>query len=233
VSAGRFAEPVASLEALLRQWRDEGAARALAPAAPPWSRGRRLVLGADAALDLGTPAARSRAFLLWKESAGTEPPEDHELLLVGPDVSELVTAEVCSAAFGLLILARGAFEDEYDDYLDLKEALYGLQLQGLTLRSAPSQGLLRLRLHRDAVAEGFSFEHLGGALLEALSEVEATWRFTILFVVGDDTRLDALAPVADAVKRRVAALVKRNEEADAECDECEYQDICDEKEHEQ
>ena len=229
MSAGRFAEPVASLEALLRQWRAEGAARALAPAERPWPRGRRLVLGADAALDLGTPAARSRAFLLWSEGADADQQPRRELLLVGQDVPELVAAGARTAAFGLVILARGAFDQEYDDYLDLKEALYGLQLQGLTLRSAPSQGLLRLRLHRDAAAGGFSFGHLGGALLDALCSVEASWRFMILFVVGDDARLDALAPVADAAKRRVAALVKRHEEEDAECDECAYQDVCDEK----
>ena len=121
--------------------------------------------------------------------------------------------------------------EEYDDYLDLKEALYDLQLEGLTLRSMPSHGHLWLRLHREAAAEGFSFGHLGAALREALGSVAAVRRVTVLFVVGDAARRAALGPVADDVKRRVAALIKRHEQEDAECDECEYQDICDEKEH--
>ena len=230
MSAGRFAEPVAALDALLRQWRAEGAVRTLPSPAKPWPRGRRLVLGADAALDLGTPAAGSRSFLMWSAEAQTGGDGDM-MLLVGKNVPELVAAGVREVGLGLVLLAYGDFDEEYADYLDLKEALYGLQLEGLTLRSMPSHGHLWLRLHREAAARGFSFGHLGAGLLEALGAVEAVRQLTILFVVGDTARLAALAPVADDGKRRVAALIKRHEQEDAECQECEYQDICDEKEH--
>ena len=231
MSAGRFAEPVASLARLLEAWKAQGALRTLPAAPQPWPRGRRLVLGADAALDLGTPAAGSRAFLLWAGQGGSPHSTDGDLLIVGPDVPELLAAGAREVGLGLVLLARGDLCDEYADYLDLKEALYGLQLDGLTLRSMPSHGHLWLRLHREAAAEGFSFGHLGRALVEALGAVEAVDRLTVLFVVGDEARLAALGPVADDVKRRVAALIKRHEEADAACDDCEYQDICDEKEH--
>ena len=232
MSAGRFDAPVVALAQLLRRWRAEQAVRTLERPERPWPRGRRLVLGADAALDLGSPAGGSRAFLLWAPGgSGERWAQEDELLLVGPDVPELVAAGKRETSLGLVILARGAFDDEYDGYLDLKEALYGLELEGLTQRSMPSQGHLWLRLHHESAGDGFSLKHLGGALLEDLGEVAAVRQVTILFVVGDEERLAALAPVADDAKRRVAALIKRHEEQDAECDECEYQDICDEKEH--
>ena len=40
------------------------------------------------------------------------------------------------------------------------------------------------------------------------------------------------AAIAASAQRVVGALIKRHEEEHAECDECEYQDVCDEREHE-
>ncbi len=228
MSADRFAEQVRSLDEMVQAWRDEGALRELVLPARAWPVGRRLVLGADAALDLGSSAAGSRAFLLWDSGATAG---EHELWLAGPDVPELVELGTEDVGLGLVILARGSFDEEYDLYLGLKEALYGLTLDGLTLRSMPSQAHLWMRLHRDAAADGFCFAHLGAALVEALGAVAGVHQLQIGFVAGDEERLAALGPLSEDVQRHVAALVKRHEVVDAECDDCAYQDICDEREH--
>ena len=224
--SARFAEPADALTRLLRTWKSDGAAQSLTPPVPAWPEGRRLVLGADTALDLGNPTSGSRAFLLWD---ATENPGD--VHLVGADVPALLERGDREVSLGLVIRVQADFDEEYDAYLDLKEALYGVALDGLTLRSMPSQSHLWLRLHRDAAEGGFSLAHLGAALVDTLGAVEGVSAVQVVFVTDDAVRLAALAPLADDVQRRVAALVKRHEEVDAECDECEYQDICDEKEH--
>lgn len=228
MSSDRFVAQVTTLESLLRGWRDDGTLLSLPPPARPWPRGRRLVLGADAALDLGNPASGSCSFMLWEHG---EAGSGHEVMLLGPDIPELVAEGVRDRPLGLVILARGPFRDEYDDYLDLKEALYSIALDGLTLRSMPSHGHLWMRLHREAAEQGFSFAHLGAALVRDLSAICGVEQLSILFVTVDGEPLAALESLSEEVQRRVFALIKRNEEEYAECDECEYQDFCDEREH--
>jgi hypothetical protein len=262
-AAPRFAPQSARLARLRRTWQRRGElhqVQAVHPGEagwPRWPRGRRIVLRADAALDLGTPAAGSLSFLMWSPAAGEGPAPDpaparHRVAWRGPDISALVDRGDPAVGLGLVIHARvsdgrpapvtpppspisapepSAARREYERYLDLKDALYSLELDGVTLRSMPSQQHLWLRLHRDAAAGGFSVAHLGAAVVEALAPVAGVAEVDVMLVTADREALAALQPVADGVQRRVAALVKRHEEELAECDECEYADVCDEREH--
>jgi hypothetical protein len=256
-AAPRFAAQAAELARLRERWRSQGELRELSlPASgdggegwPRWPRGRRLVLAADAALDLGTPAAGSRAFVLWSPAAASAPAA-HRVAWRGPDLGELVAQGHAEVGLGLVIHVRVAEPEpapapdadadadaspgrvEYERYLDLQDALYSLTLDGITLRSMPSQQHLWLRLHRDAVARGVSLAHLGAAVVAALAPVEGFAQVDVLLVTAGPAARAELTPVAEAVQRRVAALVKRHEERLAECDECDYADVCDEREHE-
>ncbi len=228
MTEGLFPAQVSALDISIRTWRDDGDLRLLALPDQPWPRGRRLVLGVDSALDLGNPASGSRAFLMWEpgEARGA-----HEVMLLGQDIPELVADDVRDAALGLVIWVKGTFVEEYETYLDLKEALYSLTLDGLSIRSMPSQGHLWMRLHKDATERGFSLAHLGAALVQDLGAIRGVEQLRILFVTGDGEPLSVLAALSEEVRRRVFALIKRHEEENAECDDCEYRDVCDEREH--
>ncbi len=231
--AERFAECVTALEATLSTWRSaERLVEVDLAAGQGWPSRRGLVLGADAALDLGSPAVGSLAFLLW--SAGAESRTPRRAWRLGPDVPDLAAASR-EAGLGLVIHVRGEpaqdSAEEYTRYIDLRQALYSITPDGVTLRSMPSQQHLWLRIHRDAVARGFTLAHLGATLSDALLGLPFAREVGLLFVTAGPEALAPLRPLAQDVHRRVGALVKRHEEERAECDECEYQDICDEKEH--
>jgi len=230
--AERFAECVTALESTLSTWRAaERLVEVDLAAGPGWPSRRGLVLGADAALDLGSPAVGSLAFLLWSAAeSGTR----RRAWRLGPDVSDLAAASR-EASLGLVIHVRGEpprdSAEEYARYIDLRQALYSITPDGVTLRSMPSQQHLWLRIHRDAVARGFTLAHLGATLSDALLGLPFAREVDLLFVTAGPEALAPLRPLGRDVHRRVGALVKRHEEERAECAECEYQDICDEKEH--
>lgn len=237
---GRFDHQVAALEAYLAQGIDHGLRELDPPGTPRWPRRRSLVLARDTALDLGSPAVGSVGFLLWASPIDSAPATDR-VFLEGPDVASLAALGPAalgpaalgpdSVPFGQVIVVRGDFAADYDCYLELKQGLYDLTLEGVSVRSMPSQSHLWCRIHRDAVDRGFDFAHLGAGLIAGLQRLAFVDQVDVLFHTAGREALAPLANIAAAAARVVGALIKRHEEEHAECDECEYRDICDERDH--
>lgn len=237
----RFDPQLAALETYLAEGTDQRLVRKLdLPGPPPWPRRRSMVLARDTALDLGSPAAGSVGFLLWA-SLAEDLPDTDRVFLEGPDVADLAapgSATPGPAAagpdpvpFGQVIVVRGDFAADYDCYLELKQAQYSLALDGVSVRSMPSQSHLWCRIHKDAVDRGFGFAHLGAGLIAGLRHLTFVDQVDVVFHTAGREALAPLAAIAADAARVVGALIKRHEEEHAECDECEYADICEERVH--
>lgn len=234
MTVGRFHEQVVAVEAYLDRGRDQGQVRELdLVGVQAWPSSRSLVLARDTALDLGSPAVGSVGFLVWTKPKGSDPETDR-VFLQGADVAVLASQDpgTSPVAFGQVVLVRGDFSDDYNGYLELKQALYDLALDGVALRSMPSQNHLWCRIHADAVSSGFRMAHLGAGIIAGLRRLDFVHQVDVFFHTAGREALAPLTVIAADAGRVVGALIKRHEEAHAECDECEYADICDERDHE-
>jgi hypothetical protein len=188
-----------------------------------WPAARSLVLADQVAVELGNPAAGSLSAALWTRAPL---PSAGALYRIGPDVAQ---SRARSLRFGQLAIVSGAFDDEYELVLDLQDALCGVALDGVTLRTRPSSQGVWYRASREAVARGLSLAHLGGALLDGLEAVAGVEAAAVLLVVDDGAPWpEWLADLAREAGRVAAALVKRREERERECDVCDLADVCEE-----
>jgi CO dehydrogenase/acetyl-CoA synthase beta subunit len=186
-----------------------------------WPRGETLVLQEDCGLELGNPSTASLTFLMWAD-AGTV--DRGSVRLVGPDALETAGGTV---PFAQVIVARGEFADEYEAFRDLRDAVYGVRLEGFMPRTLPSRQTTWCRVSRDALARGFSLGHLGAALVEDLCELDNVSTAEVLFVTGSIEEVNSLSGTASGARRVVDALMKMYTEKNFDCTTCEYRDVCD------
>jgi CO dehydrogenase/acetyl-CoA synthase beta subunit len=182
---------------------------------------RSLVLADQVAVELGNPSAGSLSATLWTRErilAGSA------VYRFGPDLDGLGAT---SARFGQIALVTGALDDDVDQLLDLQDALCELDLEGVTLRARPSSADVWYRVSRQAMSRGFSLRHLGGALLRSLETLDGFEAAALLFLVEGaepwPARLETLARDASLVAR---SLFKRSTEHEAECETCEFSEVC-------
>lgn len=203
---------------------DRGDARPLDVAAlSGWPLRRELILAHETGLELGSPATGSLALVAWSSSPL---PVLAGAYLIGPDLAE----SQGSAPFGrvALLQVQEGLRDEYALYLDVQDALAGTALAGVSVRARPSSQSVWYRFGQAALDDGLSLAHLGSALRRDLEAVDGVEAATILFVAGSREALLPLEGAAHDAARLLAALVKSSEEEVAECDKCDYSDICDE-----
>lgn len=187
----------------------------------PWPSDSTLVLEDDTAVELGNPSIASLSFLVWSEGDDVE---DGLISLVGPDVGESVGE---SLPLAQVLLVKGSFDDEYETFREVRDAVYGTQLSGFMVRTMPSKQNIWCRVSGGAVNEGFSLANLGARLIENLREVERVEGAEALFVTSGKEDVKRLASAGSGARRLVEALMKMYEDANFDCETCEYRDVCD------
>jgi len=187
----------------------------------PWPSGPTLVLQEDTALEFGNPSVGSLSMLLWTDEGGAR---DGTISLVGPDLCE---EGADALPFAQVLVVAGRFENEYDSYRDIRDAVYDTKLQGLSVRTMPSKQVLWCRMSRDAAAGGLSVAHLGAALIASLKEVPGVTAAEALFVTSSGEDVARLSGAAAGARRLVDAMMKMYQENNFDCETCEYQDVCD------
>jgi len=219
---GLFDSPWRQLEAFLQKQREAGRLRELPLAASgDWPEEQSLVLEEDTAIELGKPDRGSLSFLLWREDGE----ERDRVLLVGPDLDELPSP---SEPFGQIVLVRGRFEDEYECFRELRDAVYQTRLRGFMTRVLPSRQTIWARVNREARERGFSLAHLGAALVRNLKQSEFVSAASVVFIVSSREDLRSLEGAGREAARIAGAMLKMSEEMNFDCRTCEYADVCDE-----
>jgi CO dehydrogenase/acetyl-CoA synthase beta subunit len=195
-----------------------------APCAWPSGMKRSVVLAQDMAVELGSPQQESCSFLVWHDDPARV--RDGRITLVGPD---LPASEGKSLPFGKVVLiAVDGFSEEnaYDRYRELDGVRYELDLKGYMMRAVSQYRREWSRVSAEAVADGFNFATLGGALIDAYRRKEYVRAAEVIFVTASREDVAALAPVADGAMRIIGAMNKMLEELEFDCDTCENTDVC-------
>jgi CO dehydrogenase/acetyl-CoA synthase beta subunit len=192
----------------------------------PSGKGRNVVLSEDMALELGNPQMNSVSCLVWTQT--TDLIQDGRIHLIGPDIRE---SDGKSLPFGKIVLARvSGFDEEttYDKYKEMEAVRYSLDLKGYMIRAVSQYQREWSRVSKEAVQNGFSFEILADALRNEYLKKDYIHAVEFLFVTSGAGDVGELQEITKNVGRKISALNKMLSEIDADCDECEYNDVCDE-----
>lgn len=192
----------------------------------PSGKGRNVVLSEDMALELGNPQMNSVSCLIWTPK--NDLVQDGRISLIGPDIKE---SGGKSLPFGKIVLAWvSGFDEEttYDKYKDMEAVRYSLDLKGYMIRAVSQYQREWSRISKEAVQNGFSFDVLADALRREYLKKDYIHAVEFLFVTSSADDVGELQEITKNVGRKVSALNKMLSEIDSDCDECEYNDVCDE-----
>ncbi len=190
----------------------------------PSEKNRNLVLGQDTAVELGNPKEASTSFLMWVNEP--EKIKNGRITIVGPDLPQLSGRKV---SFGKIVIAGASdfdADNSYDRYRELELLRYNIHLKGYMMRGVSQQQREWSRVSIDALNRGFSFKHLGGALIDEFSQIGYIRSVETVFITaGREDVLEAKA-IADDVFKLISAMNKMAEEMSFDCDTCDYNDVC-------
>ncbi|MBN1365645.1 MAG: hypothetical protein JW976_12615 [Syntrophaceae bacterium] len=192
----------------------------------PAGKGRNVVLTDDMAVELGNPQMNSVSCLIWTQK--TDIIDDGKINLIGPDIKE---SSGKSLPFGKVVLAEvSGFDEEttYDKYKEMEAVRYSLDLKGYMIRAVSQYQREWSRISKEAVQNGFSFEILAEALSNEYLKKDYIHAVEFLFVTSSADDVGELQEITKNVGRKISALNKMLSEIDPDCDECEYNDVCDE-----
>jgi len=219
---GLFDQPLAEVRRWLDALGPEGQARGVCPVAElPWATRPAVVLGDAVELELGHPSVPSCSMALWGASDAVR---DGRITLVGPDFTE---PDGLMLPLAQVVIVAGPVEDQVECSRMLREAVYGLRLEGLSTRHHPATQRVWYRAGAEALVLGFSAAMLGSALIERCRELPFVERAEVLLVTASPEAVTGLMPAAELGADIGAALIQMSEEMSFDCDTCDYTEVCD------
>jgi len=192
----------------------------------PKGGGRNVVLSEDTAVELGNPRMESSSCLIWTERL--DKVTDGKMTLIGPDIR---SSNAQTLPFGkIALLGVSGFDEDnvYDRYKEMEAVRYALDLKGYMIRAVSQYQREWSRISREAVRDGFSFEILANALRKEYLKKSYIRAVEFLFVTSGTEDVRELKEITKNVGRTIHALDKMLKELNADCDVCEYHDVCDE-----
>jgi CO dehydrogenase/acetyl-CoA synthase beta subunit len=196
----------------------------------PWPGGgtRNIVLKDDVGLELGGPTGKSLSCLVWTHDLLNV--SDGRITLIGPDFSESMGG-IRPLGKVVLVGVEGFTEQNaYERHREMDLLRYDLDLQGFMIRAVSRHMNEWCRVSKSAVEQGFSAHILGSSLMELFRKKAYVRAVEILFVTSSLNDLKRLEELTESTVRTISAMNKMAGEMDFDCDECEYQDVCDDAE---
>lgn len=190
----------------------------------PTERNRNVVLGQDTAVELGNPKDISTSFLLWVNKP--DQVINGRITIVGKDLPEISGKQV---SFGKIVIvdADDFNEDNmYDRYREMELLRYDIHLKGYMMRGVSQQQREWSRVSIDAISNGFSFKHLGGALIDQFLKMPYVRSVETIFITSSKEDVMEMQNISNNVRQLISAMNKMAEEMSFDCDECEYNDVC-------
>ena len=191
----------------------------------PSEENRNLVLGEDTAVELGNPINGSTSFLLWHDDSHKV--VDPRITVIGPDLPQLIEQQV---PFGKVVIAGGEDFDEnncYGRYQEMEQIRYDIHPKGYMMRGVSQYQREWSRVSREAIDAGFSFQTLGGALIDKILKLAYVSSVEVIFITSGREDVMEIKTVSDDVIKIIGAMNKMATELSFDCDTCEYSEVCD------
>ncbi len=190
----------------------------------PSEKNRNLVLGPDTAVELGNPRDASASFLLWVNDPSLL--KNGRISVVGPDLPQLIGQRV---PFGRVVIVGGTdfnAENSYDRYREMELLRYDIHMKGYMMRAVSQYGREWSRVSREALEKGFSFEVLGGAIVDQYRSLSYIRAVEVIFVTAGRDDVQTLGQTGEGVLSIISAMNKMADEMSFDCDTCEYTAVC-------
>jgi CO dehydrogenase/acetyl-CoA synthase beta subunit len=191
----------------------------------PMDKNRNLVMAHETAVELGNPKDASLAFLFWINDPGKL--QNGKITVIGPDLPKLSGKH---ASFGKIVLVAGDDFNEdnsFDRYREMELLRYDIPLKGYMMRAASQYQREWSRVSKEAIANGFSFKTLGGALMDKFLELPYVRAIETIFVTASREDVLELSAIADEAVKIIGAMNKMAADLSFDCDTCEYNEVCD------
>lgn len=118
-------------------------------------------------------------------------------------------------------------EDQLYEFLQsVQMADIRLRFRDIMRRTSSQQFHIDLRIGKQAMADGFSLERMGAAMLEHFLRVPGVKKAEIILILGDGPVYRELLPIAENVKRVGAALNTMFDGIDMDCGHCSLNTVC-------
>jgi len=224
---GLFDKQFSEIISFLDREKSQGIVSELFPAPGsdwPTEKNRNLVLGQDTAVELGNPKDGSTSFLLWVNKP--DKIKNGRITIVGKDLLQLQGKQV---SFGKIVIVDAADFNEdntYDRYREMELLRYDIHLKGYMMRGVSQQQREWSRVSVDAVNNGFSFQHLGSALIDKFSQMPYVRSVETIFITSGKEDVLEMQAVSNSVGHLISAMNKMAEEMSFDCDTCDYNDVC-------
>ena len=188
-----------------------------------------LVLQKDAAYELGASGKGSANYVLFTSSP--ELVDKDQVLLYGKDLNE-ISGPVDFARIVLLRVGVLDGDDEavYRILKDIEFAKYHVYPEGYMVRMSPESYREQVRVSREAIRKGISFQKIGASYIKAYKNDPNVLNATVIFVTApafDYEGMKELAKKANAVTNTLTHIL---EGLPTDCSVCALKDVCDEVE---
>lgn len=189
-----------------------------------WKEGKSVVLKEETAIEIGSSGGSSLFTVLWSDQL--ELVEKSGICLIGPNLASLEKKASCP--LGLIVLIEGVFDDAYETFRLLRDAVYHADPLDVAARFRPSRLDIWFRISHKALSEGFDFCRYGNLLLKRLLGIDGVKKALLVFITDNAELIERIRPHADRSREIVEALIKMYEEMNFDCETCEHADVCDE-----
>ena len=188
-----------------------------------------LVLQKDAAYELGASGKGSANYVLFTSSG--ELVEKDQVILCGKDLREIKG----DCDFARIVLLRiGVLDDDdeavYRTLRDIEFAKYRVYPQGYMVRISPESYREQVRVSREAVRKGISFQALGNSYITEYKKNPNVINATVIFLTDPAADYAAFKALAKKSADVTGTLTHIFEGLPTDCSVCALKDICDEVE---
>lgn len=196
----------------------------------PEGKKNALVLGREAAFELGESRFPSTSFLAITDNAALIP--EDKILLYGADLAELGgDAPYARITFLLTDAIEEAGEQAaYSLVQELELKRYELAPEGCMLRAPAFSSREQLRVSKSAVKAGLSFARLGSLFIRKYKENPHVKAVAVIFITLPEAPYAELAALASRSNELTRALNHIFEDANLDCHACAWKPVCDEVE---
>jgi len=225
-----FDDIIDELRVFLDEKKISGKLRELKALDKKWPSGERgnIVLASDTGVELGNPEKESASFILWTENTGEI--KDGRINLIGPDISG---SKGESLPFGRVVIlgVKGMDENNcYERHRQIDTARYNLNLKGYMMRAVSQYMREWSRVSIEALANGFDFTTIAGALSSIYRPIEFIKSVEYIFVTSSADDVRFIGEKGLRVQRLIGAMNKMATEMTFDCGSCDYTDLCSEVE---
>ena len=195
-----------------------------------------LVMGRDCAFELGGQGKGAANYTCvtteedhWKESGTVVIGKDLQEIREDTSYARLVVLNADPALFGDTSSRKGS-EQAFRTLQKLDSVKYHIFAKGYMIRTSTENFREQVRVHKDALKNGISFEKLGNTFLKHYLEIEGIRAATVIFLTDPSVDYEALLADARKVHEITMTLSRILEGIPTDCSMCSLKPICDEVE---